>query len=262
MYQIIRGGCETRHTSSFVMSRPEGLQNYIVLIIHSAGQFHIGDTQYDLIPGHAVVIAPNTPYSYSNPSGDYIDDWLHFDVSDSAYFQNLYPMTNQLIPIGKTEPLTFFIRQILWEASYAPSAYAAENIDSLFTVLINHLLAAYDNRHLFKNVNPYEAQLQALRLELQNTLAEKHSIKEFARNMGVSESYFQHLYTDCFGISFQKDYINLRIEHAKYALSTSTLPIEQIAEICGYANEVHFYRQFKAVTGMTPAKYRKSNAPV
>lgn len=50
----------------------------------------------------------------------------------------------------------------------------------------------------------------------------------------------------------------MRIDYAKYILETSSLSIEQVAEISGYTNEVHFFRQFKQITGITPARYRKS----
>ena len=35
-----------------------------------------------------------------------------------------------------------------------------------------------------------------------------------------------------------------------------TLTVEEIANLCGYNNTVHFHRQFKQITGMTPGKCR------
>lgn len=60
-----------------------------------------------------------------------------------------------------------------------------------------------------------------------------------------------------FGQSFQQDLILMRVTRARFNLSTSNLSLSQIAELCGYNNEVHFYRQFKKLTGVTPAQYRK-----
>ncbi len=257
MYHIIRGGCETKHSSSFVMSRPKGVPNYLILIIHTNAQFQIADKQYTVTPGQALILAPDTPYSYTNSNGVYIDDWLHFELTDSARSFEFFPYQNSPFKIGKTDIFTFLIRQILWEASYTDTAFQKTNINALFTVLVNHLKAAYQTKDDTAKYTPYQGQLQMLRLELMNSLEQKHSIKKHAKKIGISESYFQHLYSNYFGISFQKDLIQMRIEKAKDSLITTDLTIEQIAVLCGYASEVHFYRQFSALTGITPSKYRK-----
>lgn len=256
MYHVIRGGCETKHPSSFVMSMPKGVANFLILIIHTAGIFQIDGHQYEVTPGQALVVSPNTPYSYCNPNGSYMDDWLHFEFSNPEMASFLFPCQNAPFVIGKAEIFTFLIRQILWEAAYAESSFKQDNIDALFTVLVNHLKSAFLFKENTEKTSPYRAQLQLLKLEIGNSLDHPHSIKEHAKKIGVSESYFQHLYTDYFGISFQQDLIKMRIDRAKYTLVTTDLSIEQIAILCGYASEVHFYRQFKAVTGITPAKYR------
>lgn len=98
-----------------------------------------------------------------------------------------------------------------------------------------------------------------IRLEIANSLTEPHSIEKHAKELKISASYFQYLYKKIFGVSFQHDLIQIRINYAKYVLLTSNLPIDQIAETCGYSNEVHFYRQFKKITGTTPAKFRLSS---
>jgi len=47
------------------------------------------------------------------------------------------------------------------------------------------------------------------------------------------------------------------VDYAKELITSTTLPLEQIAYACGYSNEIHFYRQFLRKTGMTPGEYRK-----
>lgn len=259
MIQILKGGCSTRHPSTFFMSRPEGLMHYVMLIVKTNGIFHIGDKEYIVTPGHAILVKPQTPYSYSNPEGSYSDDWLHFSISDNTYLGELQSIANTPFPIGNPETLTFFIRQLLWENSYTQPEYRNQNIDALFSVLLHHLLSAYKNREQKKKSLPFQNELQSIRLELQNSVTRKHLIREEAKKLGISESYFQHLYTAMFGISFQKDFIRMRVEYAKHLIRTSNMPLEQISEICGYASEVHFYRQFRQLAGITPAKYRKKS---
>ena len=80
----------------------------------------------------------------------------------------------------------------------------------------------------------------------------------FTGKLNISRSYFQFLYKDYFGISFKKDLINMRLQYAQELLLNTTMPIEQIAFQSGYSNEIHFYRQFKAKTGLTPGEYQKT----
>ena len=70
MYQIIKGGCNTRHPSSFFMSHPDGLNNYLLLIVKTPAVFQIAGQDYTLSPNQAIILAPHTPCSYSNPYGD------------------------------------------------------------------------------------------------------------------------------------------------------------------------------------------------
>lgn len=266
MYHVIRGGLETKHPNTFVRNRPNGIPNYLILIIHTAGQFYINGTFTQIAPGHALLLSPGVSYRYGNPNGVYIDDWLHFSIEgeeNNVAFNERVSIMNQLFPISDTKMFTSFIRQILWEASYSKPPYKKSNIDSLFNVLINHLLFAHKNQKaVASGLSSYDSQLQALRLEMQNTLQEQPNIKDYAHRLGVSESYFQHLYSNYFGISFQKDLIRIRMEEAQYLLSTTNATMEEIAEQCGYTSDIHFYRQFKSFTHITPGQYRKYGPPI
>ena len=67
----------------------------------------------------------------------------------------------------------------------------------------------------------------------------------------------QKLYKTHFGISYMEDLIDARTSMAKQLLQTTDLQVTEIAEACGYRNDVHFMRQFKEKTGMSPSEYRK-----
>ena len=259
MYQILRGGCNSRHPSSFIMSRPEGLPCFVLLIVRTQGTFEIHYKLYQVSPGSALILSPGTPYSYSNPDGEYADDWLHFTVTDSKSFLSKIPFINVPLSLGNTDNYTTLVRQIMLEHAYTPQPYSSENIDALFRVLVNHLLVHQQSESHPTAFSPYKSQLQSLRLELQNSFLNTPDIAESAASIGISESYFQHMYTEFFGISYQQDVIHFRVEYAKNLLLSTELPIEQISELCGYNNEIHFYRQFKKIAGITPAKFRKNH---
>ncbi len=259
MYQILRGGCGSKHMGAFHMSRPKGLPSYVLLNVRSQGDFHIGENNYQVMPGTVMIITPGTPYSYSNSAGDYMDDWLHFLVSSPDEFAATFPHMNVPIPAGAAEIYTTLLRQLLWENSYTPAPYASQNVDALFHVILNHLRSAVVHGEAALPATPYADKLRAIRLDIQSDPTNTADIATCAELLGISESYFQHIYSQLFGISYQKDVIQSRMEHAKTMLLTTTLSMEQIAELSGYNSPVHFYRQFKKMAGETPARFRRNN---
>lgn len=50
-----------------------------------------------------------------------------------------------------------------------------------------------------------------------------------------------------------------RIERARLLLETGAAPIQEIAFEAGFENLSHFHRSFKAQTGMTPLRYRRTH---
>ena len=86
MYTVLRGGCHARHPQGFFLSREEGIDHYVLLLVHTPGEFYIDGVHTSALPGQGILFAPYTPYRYESPQGSYMDDWLHFSISSSAHF--------------------------------------------------------------------------------------------------------------------------------------------------------------------------------
>lgn len=261
MYTVLRGGCHARHPQGFFLSREEGIDHYVLLLVHTPGEFYIDGVHTSALPGQGILFAPYTPYRYESPQGSYMDDWLHFSISSSAQKKDeslRLPPCNTFFPVPHMEVCTLLLKQLLWEASYtSDTALCKANTDALFSVLWNHLCCDSLSPAAEKQT-PYAPDLRLIRLEMQSAPQETHLISGYAKRLHISTSYFEHLYRDLFSVSFQQDLISFRIETAKELLRASSLPVSQILLQCGYQTEVHFFRQFKAITGMTPGEYRRS----
>ena len=48
-----------------------------------------------------------------------------------------------------------------------------------------------------------------------------------------------------------------RVDAAKFLLRRDSLPMTRVAELSGFPSERSFYRQFQAISGMTPKEYQK-----
>lgn len=208
-------------------------------------------------PDIAILIRPFTPYEYYSVSGEYINDWLHFSCSDPELLHSSCIPFHQPIPLNNTARYSQYVRQILWEKSYSDECFRANNINMLMQVLINNLILAHKEKGSPKHNNAYYPKFQDIRLSIQSEPHKNIEPKDVAASLGISYSYFQHLYTEFFGVSFHADLIGMKVEYAKNMIRNTNLKMERIAEIAGYTNEVHFYRQFRDKTGMTPKEYQQ-----
>ncbi|MCR5546668.1 MAG: AraC family transcriptional regulator [Lachnospiraceae bacterium] len=255
MFEIINGGIYTKHDKDFLMDRTKGFDRHVLLLTRSKGVFLFPEKKVNALPYEVVLIPAKTPYAYSNPSGEYSDDWIHFtcdqkdfSVIDQKAFLQPFAITNPSL-IG-----TYF-QQLLYEKNYGPKEFQKEHMDGLFRMMLDYLMFDY-HRKIDVSYSPYLHPMQSLRLELQSSPWVSVSAREAAKKIGISLSYFQHLYTDFFHISYQKDVIQMRISYSEELLRMTDMSVEEVARASGYTNPVHFYRQFQDLKGMTPGQYR------
>ena len=261
MYTIFRGGYHSRHPKTFILSRPGGLDRYVFLLVRSKALFQIGEERFTVEPNTVFLISPGTPYEYSALDSEYKNDWMHFDSSDASFATEYARLFNRPIPLNDSLQFAQYIQHIVWEKSYADQKYRDQNISMLFQVLLNKLMQELDAAHHPGAYNPYASKLQGLRLTMQSQPYKNFTPVELADKLNVSPSYFQFLYKEFFGTPFKADLINMRLEYAMELITDTNLSLEQIALLSGYSNEIHFYRQFKKKTGMTPREYHVSMRP-
>lgn len=255
MYTVSSGGYNSRHPLHYFMSRPKGLPCYLLLIVKCPAVFHIGAKEVRTDSDCAMLIRPNVPYQYRSVEGEYTDDWLHFDCDDDLFPENTPLLFHQPIPLGSVVHFNLYIQQIMWEKNYTPEPFQKQNIHMLMQVLLNNLILAVQKKDSPTPYNPFASRLQSLRLSMQSQAYKNFTPQELAQALDVSPSYFQYLYREFFGVPFKTDLINMRIDYAKGLILNTNLKLEQIAQMSGYNSEIHFYRQFRAKTGMTPREY-------
>lgn len=258
MFQLINGGYFTRHPEGFCLDRPLGFEHYVLLCIRSEAEIHIDNRYFYTSSDSFLLIPPHTPYRYANPNGSYMNDWLHFEC-DSKDIE-VFPDSMWGIPFTNHNPsiIGTYIEQILWEKNFSSSSIQNENIHYLFQILFRHIANDFSKKNK-NSYSPYRFQLQQHRLAMQSSPYLNHQAKEKADELGISLSYYEHLYKDLFGLSFRSDYIKMKIDYAKNLIKTTSMPLETIALECGYNSAVHFHRQFLSKTGITPGEYRKKN---
>ncbi|MFC5471179.1 helix-turn-helix domain-containing protein [Cohnella suwonensis] len=86
--------------------------------------------------------------------------------------------------------------------------------------------------------------------------AEEITLRSLSEHLQLSENHLSRMFTKETGESFISCLTRTRIQKAKELLKQSDLPIGEISEAIGYANQEHFSRVFKKVEGQSPSAYR------
>ncbi len=114
----------------------------------------------------------------------------------------------------------------------------------------------YRVHHLKGNPN-YSHAVQKCCDYIELSLNRKITAADLAALVGYSEYYLTEKFKAETGKSVSTYLRDARIHKAKILLETTALPIAEISEQLAFATPSYFIQTFRAVTGVTPAKYRK-----
>jgi AraC family transcriptional regulator len=132
--------------------------------------------------------------------------------------------------------------------------------ESLTNILGIHLLRNYCI--LKPTVREYEGRLSKYTLKqlldyINANLDQDIKLANLAQVVGMSQYYFCQLFKQSMGIAPYQYVIQQRVERAKQLLKNRDVAISEVALACGFANQSHFTKHFRKLTGITPKAYRE-----
>jgi len=136
-------------------------------------------------------------------------------------------------------------------------------IESLSNCLVVHLLHRYTiseeiGKERNKNTEGLSQRQLTTVIDYINThLNQSLSITELAQQIHLSSDYFIRLFRQSTEMTPHRYIVQQRIDLAKQLLQRSHMSINEIALEAGFANQQHFTRQFRQITGTTPKAFRR-----
>lgn len=259
--QIDDIGYNHRHERDFVVDRPNGAGDWLLLVIKSPAVYRVDGKEFNL-PGNVLLIyTPDHPQYYRADCDEYFDDWIHFWPTDEeiALIDSLGIKTNIPLELSDSTSLSTLVRNMCYE-HYSANANRKDVVNHYFSILlykINEKLSCrLDTSKISESV--YFEKLLWIRESIYRWPSRDYTIDDMAKDLSLSRSRFQHLYNETFGTSVTKDVITSRLDRATELLKTSDIPIKDIAVLIGYGhNTSYFVKLFGNVYGMSPGQYRK-----
>lgn len=251
------------HDNSFVISRPNGIDSWLLLLLKTPAVFVMNGEEVAARAGSFVLFESSTPQYYRSSGGEYIDDWLHFypDEEEEAAIRRLSIPLGKIIPLGDISEASAIIRSIVYEL-YSEERYSEEITLLQLQILLKKLSRALESnrRRTEGSASVYYERMRRLRDDIYSNPQHERSVDGLAGRLSMSRSGFQHTYKQLFGTSVTADIISARLQRVKYYLSTTDMPLSMIAEQCGYNSEIHLMRQFKSRSGQTPTEFRRGSS--
>lgn len=254
-------GYNHKHDRNFYIDRPTGAGDWLLLIVKSPAIFRI-DGKNIRTPAHTFIIfTPEYPQFYRPDCDEYFDDWIHFGPDDDELelMKQLEIPFNTPVAVSDSTDISDIVKHMCFE-QYSANTNRVQSVDLYFRLLLYKLNEknAVKFNCSFASKGPYFEKLLWIRESIFRWPSRDYSIDDMAKELSLSRSRFQHLYTEAFGVSVSKDLIASRLHKAVELLNTTNLSVTEIASSVGYSTTQYFIRQFKGEFGITPSQYKSA----
>lgn len=205
---------------------------------------------HELAPGNLCLIPPHTPFS--SVSGPLLAKWFfHFTIAGVG--DDIRRGIYQLAPSDR-------MRTLLTSACPAIDATSDALVANPTRVLATIELVTLAVGACLQDLQAPSAfgaeGARVMRL-LHEKSRSRAPLAELARAAGLTDRALTRLVKRMTGFTPMHYLIELRLNTAMHFLRQTSLPIDQVARRCGFANRYYFTRMFTKRRHLTPAAYRR-----
>lgn len=242
--------------------RPKGRLDYQLLYIASGkAHFYFHGKEEIVTAGNMVLYRPKEEQRYYYYGIDHTEVyWVHFTGNNVKNILRKYQIPDQahVIHTGTSLDYKRLFLQMIQELKLEKPHYEE--------VLVHYLELLFVMISRFQEKKP-RSKSAFLMDEMDQAVAHFHanynhpiSIEDYAREHGMSVSWFIRNFKDYSGSTPTQYLLSLRISNAQSLLESTSYNITEIAEIVGYDNPLYFSRLFKKQCGMSPREFRQQLA--
>lgn len=150
-----------------------------------------------------------------------------------------------------------YVFQIFKEVRFQKTGYL--DVSRVYIIrLIDILAEKYQRDISTSKSSQYYDSLFASVSEFMKDNLQTMTMERLIDEFHFQSNFFNKLIKKYTGLTYSAYLVSLRVERTKQLLDTTDLNVDEIIWLVGYYNKGYFYHKFKDITGVSPAKYRKS----
>jgi len=170
---------------------------------------------------------------------------------------------------GKQQDVPFFpapvvddpmlAAQLLRLHATLESSPSALERDSRFLWVLAQLISRHaDSRASLRPLRGQQTWVTQVRAYLEDHYAENVSLEQLASFVNVSPFHLLRVFRDVVGLPPHNYLTQVRVSRARHLLQASLRPAE-VALAVGFTDQSHLTKHFKALVGVTPARYAQGH---
>jgi len=240
------------------MRRLEHRDNLLIFCTDGSGELEVGDRQYPVRRGDAILLPRGQTHGYRADSGDpWTIYWAHFAGVEAADFVTWLRQRglDPVLHCGVEPALLGGFEQLL------DSVAVGAGLESYIGAAnrLRHLLTQFTRRHH----RPGTARLGAIdagALEnyMREHVASRLSLEDLAALARLSPRHFASRYRQHTGYPPLQHFQHMKMEAACQLLDSTDDSVKTIAAAVGYRDPLYFSRVFQRTLGLSPSDYRRS----
>ncbi len=222
-----------------------------------------GTTRRASYPAGSVICSGDAPIVWSQVRGPtealeiYPDPSLLAGLGAFAHGAAAWPSTP--CRVGLVDPVVLSVATELRRAHVTDHHVSDVRASTLAHLVARHVLERYAGHRLARPGRPTRLPSWAVDrvhalvdAELGGTL----TLDRLAAEVHLSPYHFARSFRATVGAAPHAFVTQLRMNRARTMLTTTGLPVEEVARAVGFTNSSHFRRVFRAHTGTAPGRYR------
>jgi AraC family transcriptional regulator, arabinose operon regulatory protein len=247
------------------MSRPHFHPFYeLYYLLDGERVYFINGKVYTAKKGDMVVVMPNELHATASSNIEKFERILIEIPQD--FIRSTEPPLFELSPFQesalirfsmKEQPMIeYLLQQILTECKEQPALYVSCVRQLLSELLIRIHRSSRSSQETPGSDHPMHQKVTEIASYIHVHFNEPIILEQTAKQFYISPAYLSRIFLKLTGFHFSEYVRVVRVRAAQKLLQTTRSKVQAIAEQVGFEHISHFNKTFKAITGVSPLRYR------